>query len=69
MGGREEAGDGARGDAFDGGAQRGREGVLEGLATDPDIAVELFMLEPGDRGVVAELTLAFPAEDAGPEAA
>jgi hypothetical protein len=37
--------------------------------TDPDIAVELFMLEPSERSVVAEHTLENPDEDAGREAA
>ena len=35
--------------------------------TDPDIAVELFMLEPGERGVVAEHLQEF-ADDDGPVA-
>ena len=35
--------------------------------TDPDIAVELFMLEPTERGVVAEHVQDFPDDD-GPTA-
>ena len=41
---------------------------LSQVHTDPDIAVELFMLEPGDQGIVAEFTLEIPEED-GPDAA
>jgi hypothetical protein len=36
--------------------------------TDPDVAVELFMLEPTAPGVVAEYTQEFPDDD-GPIAA
>ena len=42
---------------------------LSQVHTNPDIAVELFMLEPGERGVTAEFTLELPDEDADPEAA
>ena len=35
---------------------------LSQVHTDPDIAVELFMLEPGEQGVVAEVTLDIPDE-------
>ena len=31
--------------------------------TDPDVAVELFMLEPAERTAVAEHTQEFPSED------
>ena len=40
---------------------------LSQVHTDPDIAVELFMLEPGDQGIVAEFTLEIP-EEADPDA-
>lgn len=36
---------------------------LSQVHTDPDIAVELFMLEPTGRGTVAEYEQEFPAED------
>lgn len=36
---------------------------LSQVHTDPDIAVELFMLEPTGRGAVAEYEQEFPAED------
>jgi len=36
--------------------------------TDPDIAVEVFMLEPAERGIVAEYAQEFPDDD-GPIAA
>ena len=42
---------------------------LSQVHTDPDIAVELFMLEPGESGIVAEHTLELPEEDAGPDLA
>jgi uncharacterized protein YbcI len=35
---------------------------LSQVHTDPDIAVELFMLEPGDAGSVAQVTLELPDE-------
>jgi uncharacterized protein YbcI len=38
---------------------------LSQVHTDPDIAVELFMLEPAESSVVAEHTQEFPGEDAG----
>ena len=41
---------------------------LSQVHTDPDIAVELFMLEPGEQGIVAEFTFEVPDED-GPDAA
>jgi uncharacterized protein YbcI len=41
---------------------------LSQVHTDPDIAVELFMLEPGEQGIVAEFTLEIP-DEAGPDAA
>ena len=41
---------------------------LSQVHTDPDIAVELFMLEPGEPGVVAEVSLEIP-EEAGPDTA
>ena len=37
---------------------------LSQVHTDPDVAVELFMLEPSDRGVVAEHVQDFPDDDA-----
>ena len=37
---------------------------LSQVHTDPDIAVELFMLEPADRDVIAEHVQEFPAEPA-----
>jgi len=40
---------------------------LSQVHTDPDIAVELFMLEPGESGIVAEVTLEIEHEDAGPD--
>lgn len=40
---------------------------LSQVHTDPDVAVELFMLEPSERGVVAEHVQDFP-EDDGPTA-
>ena len=42
---------------------------LSQVHTDPDIDVELFMLEPGQGGVIAENVQDFPDEDQGPEAA
>ena len=42
---------------------------LSQVHTDPDIAVELFMLEPGKRGVIAEYTLELPDDVEGPRAA
>ena len=37
---------------------------LSQVHTDPDIAVELFMLEPGEHTEVAEVTVEIPDEDA-----
>ena len=37
---------------------------LSQVHTDPDVAVELFMLEPVDRSEVAEHAQEFPADDA-----
>jgi uncharacterized protein YbcI len=37
---------------------------LSQVHTDPDIAVELFMLEPSDRTAVADHVLELPADDA-----
>jgi uncharacterized protein YbcI len=36
---------------------------LSQVHTDPDVAVELFMLEPSERGVVGEHTQDFPDDD------
>lgn len=36
---------------------------LSQVHTDPDIAVELFMLEPADQSAVAEYEQEFPVED------
>ena len=41
---------------------------LSQVHTDPDIAVELFMLEPGEPGVAAEVTLEL-GDETGPGAA
>ena len=36
---------------------------LSQVHTDPDLAIELFMLEPGDRSIVAEVTVEIPQDD------
>ena len=36
---------------------------LSQVHTDPDVAIELFMLEPGERGVIAEVMLELSDED------
>jgi uncharacterized protein YbcI len=38
---------------------------LSQVHTDPDVAVELFMLEPSDRAAVAEFVQEFPVDDVG----